>query len=159
MHAFAKRYGASPIHLAAHLAALALAAWAVMTMLDQREARNWVIWVLLAALAHDLLLWPVYTLVDRAARLGRATPAINVVRIPALVSGVLLLVSFPLICDKAPANYERVSGVTPDGYLQAWLLITAGLFLVSFLLAGLRAARRGGAAGRAPAAPPRRPGW
>lgn len=143
---FARRYGASPVHLAAHLFALALAGWALLQVTDIREARNWLLWFLGAAILHDLLFLPFYTLVDRAARLGRTSRMTNVVRIPALISGVLLLVSFPRVLDRQPGNYERVAGYPADGFLEAWLLITAGLFAASlawWVVRGARTARAG----------------
>ena len=141
---FVRRYGASPLHLAAHLAALALAGWALLQVMDIRAASNWALWFLGAALLHDLLFVPAYSLLDRALRLGRATSVANVVRIPAFISGVLLLVSFPRVLDRQPGNYERVAGYAPTGYLEAWLLITAGLFAASL---AWWVVRRPGAAG------------
>jgi hypothetical protein len=64
---FARRYGASPAHLAGHLALFALAFWAISTMLDMRAAGNWVLWLVAAAILHDLLLLPLYAVPDRLA--------------------------------------------------------------------------------------------
>jgi hypothetical protein len=142
-----RRYGASPAHLAGHLALFALAFWAISTMLDMRAAGNWVLWLVAAAVLHDFLLLPLYAIPDRlAARLlgGRRAPrvpVINHLRVPVAVSGALLLVSFPLVLDRAPGNIARVAGFTPDGYLAAWLAITAGVFLLSAAIYGIRLAR------------------
>ena len=77
-----RRYGASPLHLLAHLAALALVAWALLQLLDVGNAPRILLWLAGAVVAHDLLLWPGYTLVDRAARRGRPASAANYVRVP-----------------------------------------------------------------------------
>ena len=63
----------------------------------------------------------------------------NHVRAPAAISGVLLLVYFPLILGLSSANYRNDTGHRLAGYTRNWLLITAGLFLVSALVYGVRA--------------------
>ncbi len=143
---FARRYGASPAHLAGHVLLFALAFWAISTMLDMRAAGNWVLWLVAAAILHDLLLLPLYAVPDRAASrvLARGrVPLVNHVRVPAAVSGVLLLVSFPLILGRAPGNITRASGIEPSGHLAAWLAITAGAFLLSGAVYAVRLARSG----------------
>jgi len=149
---FARRYGASPAHLAGHLALLALAFWAISTMLDMRAAGNWVLWLVAAAILHDLLLLPLYAVPDRllarvvAGRRAPRVPVINHLRVPVAVSGVLLLVSFPLVLERAPGNIARVAGFTPSGYLTAWLGLSAAAFALSAAVYGvrlLRVARRG----------------
>ena len=78
---FRARYGASPIHLLAHLALLPLVAWALLTVLDFRAASNVVLWLVGAVILHDLVLLPAYSALDRVARV--AVPgAINYVRVP-----------------------------------------------------------------------------
>ncbi len=146
----ARRYGASPGHLAGHLLLFALAFWAISTMLDMRAAGNWVLWLLAAVVLHDFLLLPAYSAADRVAarllggrRAGHAG-VLNHLRFPVAVSGVLLLVGFPLVLDRAPGNFARVAGFQPSGYLEAWLAITAGLFVVSAAVYGIRLLRGGG---------------
>ena len=125
------RYGASPLHLLAHLAALALAAWGLLHALELGGAGRIVLWLLGAVVLHDLLLWPAYTTLDRLARRGRPAGWANYVRVPAGVSALLLLVFFPVICGKGEAAYTRVSGVAWEGYAERWLLVSAALFVVS----------------------------
>jgi hypothetical protein len=149
---FARRYGAHPAHLAGHLLLFALAFWAISTMLDMRAAGNWLLWLVAAAVLHDLVLLPLYAVPDRVlARglAGRGAPrvrVINHIRVPVAVSGVLLLVSFPLVLERAPGNIARVAGFAPSGYLAAWLGLSAGAFLLSAIVYGVRLARvaRGG---------------
>jgi len=112
-----------------------------------------VTWLTGAILAHDLLLFPVYALVGVAVTallLGRAArgsrlrvAALNHLRVPALLSGLLLLVWFPLVARKAPDTYTRATTLSVDPYLYRWLVITAVLFGGSALLFALRARRLG----------------
>jgi hypothetical protein len=125
------RYGASPLHLLAHLAALALALWALLQALQLGGAERIVLWLVGAVVLHDLVLWPAYTSLDRLAWRGRPVAWANYVRIPVGISAVLLLVFFPVMCGKGEAAYTRVSGMTWEGYAERWLLVSAALFLVS----------------------------
>jgi hypothetical protein len=132
------RYGASPLHLLAHLAVLPLVAWALLQVADRADGVRILVWLALSAVVHDLVLLPFYGLLDR---LGRRTagPAVNYVRVPALLSGLLLLVFFPVISGRGEPSFTRASGLTYDGYLARWLMITAALFAVSgavYLLRG-----------------------
>ena len=64
--------------------------------------------------------------------------------VPALLSGLMLLVWFPLIARKAPATFENASARSADPYLGRWLLLTAALFAGSALLLVARARRMRG---------------
>ena len=146
-----QRYGASPLHLVGHLAALALMAYAVSRVLDPRFSRglNVLVWLVGGAILHDLVLVPGYSALDAMARrMTRvrstpAVPAINYLRFPAAISGAMLLVFFPLILVRADGNYLRATGRHVDGFATRWLTITAVLFLVSgcVYLARVRASR------------------
>ena len=123
-------YGASPLHLAGHLALFAIAAYALGQVLDARGAVNFAVWFVGAILLHDLVLLPAYSGVDRAVQ--RAAPrAVNFVRAPAAVSAVLLLAYFPLILGRADPSFENVAGYSPQGYALRWLVVSGALFLVS----------------------------
>ena len=134
------RYGASPLHLLAHLAVLPLAAWALLLVAGRPDGVRILVWLALSAVAHDLVLLPFYGLLDRLGRRA-AGPAVNYVRAPALVSGLLLLVFFPVISGKGEPSFTRASGLTYDGYLARWLLITAALFALSAAVYLLRGSR------------------
>ena len=131
--------------LLAHLAGFALIAWGLSRVLDPFDSRamNLLVWFVGGALLHDLVLLPAYTLLDRAATRLLGAGAINYLRFPAVVSGVLFLVSLPLILEpeRVPGNYRRATGEEPGAYMEAWLLITLGLFAVSAAALGLRAGR------------------
>jgi hypothetical protein len=125
------RYGSSPLHLLAHLAAFALAAWALLQALQLGGWQRIVLWLAGAVVVHDALLWPAYTTLDRLARRGRPAGWANYVRVPVGISALLLLVFFPVICRKGEAAYTRVSDRTWDGYAARWLLVSAILFTVA----------------------------
>jgi hypothetical protein len=142
---FRCRYGASPLHLLGHLAAFAITAYALAQVFAGGAAQNFVLWFAGAALLHDLVFLPLYSVLDRVARLGaersgrrQGAPAINYLRVPALLSGLLLLVFFPLILGEADGYYLRASGHHVEGYARNWLLITACLFTISAISYSVR---------------------
>jgi hypothetical protein len=146
---FKRRYGASPLHLLAHVVGFAVAAYAVIQLLGERRWVNFLAWFIGAALLHDLVLLPIYTAVDRlvharvrTASRHRRVPIVNHVRAPALISGLLLLIYFPLILGPARPQYVSATGHHPAGYLRNWLLITAALFVGSALIYAVRVWRR-----------------
>lgn len=143
-------YGAGPMHLLCLAAGLAFAGYLVWTVVPAPNSARILIWVAAAAVAHDLLLWPLYTIADRAARSmdakrAPAVPWINHVRVPAVLSAVALAVSFPLVLRRSERAYHAASGLTEYPYLGRWLLLTGGAFTLSAVLYAirlLRAARR-----------------
>ena len=59
-------------------------------------------------------------------------PVVNHLRLPALASGILLLIFFPAILQQGEATYLRASGLREGtDYLHSWLLLTAAFFVVS----------------------------
>jgi hypothetical protein len=135
-------YGASPLHLLAHLIALPLVAFALLGVLELPTAGRILLWLAASAVLHDLLLLPFYGLLDRVGRRA-AGPAVNYVRVPVLLSGLLLLVYFPNIAGKGAGTFEGVSGLARDDYLGRWLLLSAGLFALA-AVAYLSRGRGGG---------------
>jgi hypothetical protein len=129
-------YGTSPLHLLAHLALLAPALWAlwhVFSVPSPRAAVAVATWLLAAALVHDLVLLPLYSGADRAAR-AALRRRVNYVRIPAALSLLMLLVFWGTIAGKGEGAYRAVSGRSLDGYAVRWLLVTAALFAGSALV-------------------------
>jgi hypothetical protein len=110
-------------------------------------------WFVASAIGHDLLLFPLYAGMDAAlVVLLRRRPALatvggvrwlNYLRVPAVVSGVLLLVWFPLIVG-LPTVIHDASGMPPPPLLRHWLGVTAFLFAISgaVLTARLASTRR-----------------
>ncbi|MBT2401344.1 hypothetical protein [Streptomyces sp. ISL-100] len=121
------------------LVSFALAAYAGVQLL-KGDALGVALWFVGAALLHDLVLLPLYSVTDRAAQFlfgGRPAtpvrprkPSVNYVRVPAFVSGLLLLVWWPLILRQV-GHYTAGTGLPADVFLGRWLLITAALFAAS----------------------------
>ena len=144
MRAFVRAYGAGPLHLLALLASFALAGAAVLQVAEDPLRLRYAAWFLGAVLLHDLVLFPLYALLDRAAGGLTRRPrrsAVNHVRAPALLSGLLLLVFAPVILQRSEPAFGNASGLDQDPYLGRWLLITGLLFLGSALLYVLRRRR------------------
>jgi len=144
MTAFRRVYGSGLLHLAAHLAAFGIAGFALAQIVDGGAWVNFVAWFAGAAVLHDLVLLPLYSLLDRVGvsfhvRLPRArVPVVNHVRVPALLSALLLLVYFPLILGPSGPEYVKATGHHLHGYLRNWLLISAALFLGSAVVYAIR---------------------
>jgi hypothetical protein len=167
-----RRYGASPLHLLALLAAFALAGYAVHAVVAAGQWRGFAVWFIVAIVGHDIFLFPLYSLADLSVRrllprwavegpgsglthLPAGPPVINYLRIPVGFSLLLLLVWFPLILGLSSAAYYRASGLSTSPYLWRWLAITGAMFAVSAMAYAL-AMRR--ASGRARAAETARAG-
>ncbi|MEU1162226.1 hypothetical protein ABZ372_16410 [Streptomyces sp. NPDC005921] len=134
----------SPLQLLLLACSFALAAYAGVRLL----AGDWLgvaLWVVGAALLHDLVLLPLYSLADRALVRGLGAAGrrewMLYVRVPAALSALLLLVWFPLISGAVAGHYRSATGLSPDGYPTRWLLITAVLFGGSALLLARRLRR------------------
>jgi hypothetical protein len=131
----------SPFQLLLLACSFALAGYAGVRLL----AEDWfgvALWFVGAAVLHDLVLLPLYAVLDRAVVrtsgvVGRRELTLYV-RVPAAFSGLLLLVWFPLISGRVADRYRSFTGLSPDGFLARWLLITALLFGGSALLLVLR---------------------
>jgi hypothetical protein len=135
MKRFRDHYGASPVHALAHLAAFGIAGFVVLQFLDLRAAGNVLIWFVAAVVLHDFILLPFYSGLDRAAQaLGGRRGAVNYLRVPIGLSGLLLLVFFPLICGRSTDKLEQVSAAPAADYLARWLLITGVLCAGSAVL-------------------------
>jgi hypothetical protein len=121
------RYGASPLHLLAHLIVFPLAAWALLGVFDHRaNALHTAEWLLGAIVLHDFILLPAYSTLDRLA--ARATRgAVNYVRVPVGIWLLLGIVFSPSILGKGDAAFHRTSGLHYHGYLARWLLTGAAL--------------------------------
>jgi hypothetical protein len=148
-HRFLGLYGASPLHLVGQLACFAVAGYAAVQLLGARPAAV-LLWFVGAAVLNDILLAPLYILLDRSGRRRRGFPPWwNHVRVPAAISLLLLLVWFPELARRSH-SYTRLTGLDASVYLGRWLAVSGVLFALSALALGvgrLRAARRRPAAG------------
>ncbi len=82
MRRFRYEYGAGPLHLIAAIAAFAIAGFAVLMLFEVQEGPqllSFAIWFVGAILLHDMVLFPLYSGVDRLVLRGagvhRALPA------------------------------------------------------------------------------------
>lgn len=159
-------YGASPLHLLTMIGCFALAGYAAVTLLKV-NALGIGVWFAGAVIGHDLVLMPLYTLADRSVTAvfrHRPTelpslPWINYLRVPAVLSGILLLIWFPLIF-RLPRGFQASTTLSLNPYLWHWLAVTGSLFLMSaaaFALrmrVGRRRARKAVPPAGTPSAPP-----
>ena len=136
-------YGAGPLHLAAHVAALALVAFAAVQLVSLPGAGTILLWLVGAVVLHDFVLLPLYALLDRGARTGGRLRgrALNHVRVPSGIALLLLLVYFGPITGRSAPVAERVGGLPVEGNLGRWLLTVAVLFAVSGALLLVRRGR------------------
>jgi uncharacterized membrane protein len=148
---FRDRYGAGPVHLLAVALTFAVAAYALGRALElTSNPDRIVVWMGGSIVAHDLVLFPVYALAgvllagivvptDRRDRVRIA--ALNHLRAPALLSGLLLLVWYPLVAGPAERGFMRVTGLSKDVYLERWILLSLALFACSAAIFALRLPR------------------
>jgi hypothetical protein len=154
---FRDAYGSYPLHLLTMVAGFALLGYVVATVKPMTlwNPHSWwqsiAVWFAAAVIAHDLVLFPVYALADRIlwARAGRRrvrhlpVSVRNYLRIPALGSGLTLLVFLPGIIGQGASTYLAATGQTQEPFLGRWLLLTAAMFLTSVIAYLLRLARTG----------------
>lgn len=159
---FERLYGASPAHLLGALASFAVILVAAMGWFVEPaiSLKYILIWFGGAIVAHDVLLLPLYSALDRLSGLRlrrRAPPAregqredgggeggkgegqrVRVpghvyLRVPAILAGVIGLVFSPEILNKGDATYYVASGQHQHVYLGRYLTLVAVLFALSGL--------------------------
>jgi hypothetical protein len=162
-----RHYGAGPLHLAGSVACFAVAGYAVTRVLGQSGWLGIFLWFVACIVLHDLIGWPIYTAADRFlarsqhGRVGTVTPLppgapsdgpdrrtvpwVNHVRFPVAISGLLLVMFFPLVLRVSNKSYEYFVGYSEDAYLTNWLVVTGLLCVASALVYAVRLglARRG----------------
>ena len=168
---FRALYGAGPLHLLALLASFAIAGGAVVGWFQRpHDVVSVLEWFAAAIVLHDVVLVPLYSLLDRiafgvggrrarGARRSEPSGLVNptpYLRIPAILSGLLLAVFFPVILGLGANTELSASGIAESGYLARWLLATGVIFAGSGIAYALGVARAGGgvaARSRLPAPP------
>ena len=149
-------YGAQPLHLLATVVSFAIVAAGVAGWFQAgSDSRGIIIWALGSVIAFEWILLPLAWVLDRIA-LGPRTPRTPrtprplgaprpagasrtlpgpanraYVRVPALLSALLLIVFAPLIFRAETPDFEATSGIAPPDYLARWLLATAAMFVIS----------------------------
>jgi hypothetical protein len=159
---FRSLYGAGPLHLLALLASFAIAAAAVIGWFERpRVVVNVLEWFVAAIVIHDLVLLPLYSLLDRIALGGLGKRGVRAqhaaapelvnptpyLRIPAILSGLLLLAFFPVIFGLGHQTELSASGIAESGYLARWLLATGVMFAISGVVYAVAVARAAGRTG------------
>ncbi|MBN9796382.1 MAG: hypothetical protein ACQEXM_23565 [Actinomycetota bacterium] len=147
MTRFTSVYGAGPGHLLLLVAGFAVAGYAALLLLDDPSALRILVWFVGVALVHDVVLFPLYSAVDRAlttvsGRLHRhgRIPLVNHVRLPLLASGLTLLVFLPGIIRQGEETHLAATGFDQQPYATAWLLLVAVFAGTSALVYVLRSA-------------------
>jgi hypothetical protein len=150
MRWFSRWYGANPLHLLTLIGCFALAWYAGAGLLHAKPV-GVAVWFAGAVVGHDLILMPLYALADtsvtavfrhRPPKLP-TVPWINYLRVPVVLSGLLLLIWFPLIF-RIPSHFPRTTDLSLDPYLGHWLAVTGALFLLSAFALALRLGVRAG---------------
>jgi hypothetical protein len=145
MRRFRDFYGAHPAHLVILVASFGLVGYAVWHVAQGPLPVRMAIFFVAAVIVHDLVAYPIYAGVDRLlaavtaprgslSRSARRITVVNHVRVPLVISGLLLLVFGSVIVGGGEGTYQRASGLDFAPYLLRWLLITAALFLGSALI-------------------------
>ena len=155
---FRAHYGAGPLHLLTLLASFAIAGAAVAGWFERPgDVATVLVWFAAAIVIHDLVLLPLYSLLDRIAFRWRGEPDARAqrtasvrlvnptpyIRIPAILSGLLLLVFFPVILGLGAQTELAASGIAERGYLARWLLATGVMFALSGAAYAVAATRAG----------------
>jgi hypothetical protein len=146
MRRFTDLYGARPAHLLVLLACFAVVAYAGSMLLGDPALLTVLVWFVGAAVAHDLVLYPLYALADRAlglatARLpaGRLPVAVlNHIRVPLLGAGLTFLMFLPGIIRQGGPTHLAATGLDQQPYLGRWLWLVAAMAGASAVVYGLR---------------------
>lgn len=151
---FRSVYGANPLHLLTLIAGFALVGYVLLTVkpVTLWNPDSWwqsiLVWFAAAIVVHDLVLFPVYALVDRILVAGSRIrpfdkapiPVVNYVRVPALGAALTLLVFLPGIIEQGGRAYTAATGLTQEPFLGRWLLLTAAMFATSAIIYAVRLA-------------------
>jgi hypothetical protein len=142
-----------PLQLLAIVVSFAVVAAGVAGWFQQgSDPRGIILWALGSAVAFEWIALPLAWLLDRVAlgpwrlRPAGAVPADGAsaapvaapasanrayIRVPALLSVLLLIVFAPLIFSADTPTFVATTGFSPPDYLARWLLATAAMFAVS----------------------------
>ena len=145
---FRRIYGSHPLHLLTLIAGFALFGYVLATV---KPATLWnphvwwqsiAVWFAAAIIAHDLVLYPIYTLVDRLLTATRRpvanVAALNYIRVPALGAALTFVVFLPGIIEQGAPTYVAATGQTQEPFLGRWLLLTAAMFGISAVAFAIR---------------------
>jgi hypothetical protein len=151
-----------PLHLLAIVVSFAIVAAGVAGWFQAgSDPRGIILWALGSAIAFEWILLPLAWLLDwvafgRSWTVGfdrgetapdqagadRAPTNRAYVRVPAMLSALLLIVFAPLIFRADTPTFVATTGLQPPDYLARWLLATAAMFAASAMLYALSLRRR-----------------
>jgi hypothetical protein len=95
------------------------------------------VWFAAAAVLHDFLLFPTYSLIDRATvAVGRKFGSVrrfdvNFLRVPAALSLLMLLIYLPTILGRGAGAFHAASGLGQIDIFLRWVLLSLGFFALS----------------------------
>jgi len=143
------QYGEGPLHLLAVIASFAIATYAFFEIAAGTAPINFAIWFVAAIVVHDMLAFPLYSVLGVIAgeaigprpATSAGPTALNYVRVPALLSGFAFIVWFPLILGLGEAEFVESTGLDTDPYLGRWLLLSGVLFAGSALVYAVKLRR------------------
>jgi hypothetical protein len=150
---FRALYGASVGNLLVLLLSFVVTGLAVVGWFQRpRDVTTVIEWFAAAIVLHDLVAVPAYTLLDRivfgslrgAGRRRTIVGAVNAtpyLRVPAILSGLLLVVFFPVIFGLGSQAELTASGIAEKGYLAKWLIASGVMFALSGAVWGVTARR------------------
>ncbi|GAA5173307.1 MULTISPECIES: hypothetical protein [Amycolatopsis] len=114
------------------LACFALAGYAASFLWGDPVGLTVLLWFAGAAVVHDLVLFPLGALADRAlTRLP--VRVVNHVRLPLLGAGLTFLLFLPGIIRQGGATHLAATSLSQQPYLGRWLWLVAAMFAVSGL--------------------------
>lgn len=146
MTRFTKLYGAGPLHALGMLICFGFVGYVASRVLRASHPGWIAIWLAGAIVAHDLVLFPLYTAIDRLVLAHRRTrkarepvvPWTNHLRVPVVICGILLLIWFPLVLGLSERTYAQATGLRTSVYLGRWLAVSACVFSASALAYAVR---------------------
>lgn len=130
-------YGGPVWTLPILLGCLAVTGYVADKVINGPMAIRIIVWFAAAAALHDFVLFPAYSLMDRA--MGRVQarseigpiPVINYVRVPAALSLLTLLIYLPTILGRGAGAFHAASGLGRIDVFIRWVLLSLGFFVVS----------------------------
>ncbi|MEU6205758.1 hypothetical protein ABZ814_19515 [Micromonospora musae] len=155
-------YGAGPRHLLVLLLCFVVTGWVALRVAGEATAGRMLLWFVGAVVLHDLVLFPLYALLDRGLRAAVGVPArpsaaapgrneaeratarlalLNHVRVPALGAALLFLVYLPGVLGWGADTYRAATGQERTPFLGRWLVLSGALFLLSAVVWVIRWAR------------------
>lgn len=145
-----RAYGARLAHLVGMLAVLGVAAYAIAQVAGRPDFRQMAIWFLGAVVLHDLIFLPAYSAANRVATAaaglrrgtGRRLAVINHLRAPIALAGLLFLLFYPSILEKAEPGFLSNADYGTDPFPDRWLWASVVLIVGSLALLAVSLVRR-----------------